>query len=118
MRFRPLQHQVYAAFLGLCFLASWTLKTSHALLVHYEHHAVPVCAAGHEHQATHLHDERYNPDDCSICAFVLAAPELPTLILLPLPPAPLALRSVTPASVAVCPAGRSSIFLRGPPALA
>ncbi|MFN0014352.1 MAG: hypothetical protein ACKVU2_07365 [Saprospiraceae bacterium] len=62
--------------LCFAFLASLTLKSGHALLLNHTHHAVPVCDAGHDNASAHLHDERYNPDDCSICAFLFAVPEL------------------------------------------
>lgn len=68
--------QIKAALLGMVFLASMTLKTGHLLLLHHEHHDVPVCEVGHDDSSVHLHDERYNPDDCATCAFLFAVPEL------------------------------------------
>ncbi|MBK8965515.1 MAG: hypothetical protein R3D58_21365 [Saprospiraceae bacterium] len=64
------------ALLGLFLLASMMLKTGHLLMLEHTHHHVPVCTDDHDKHATHLHDERFNPDACSICAFLFAIPEL------------------------------------------
>lgn len=70
------QTQIKTALLGLVLLASLMLKSGHQLLQHHEHPAKPVCEAEHTGNSTHLHDERYNPEHCSICAFLFATPEL------------------------------------------
>jgi len=62
--------------LALVFAAACSLKTVHSLLLHHAHADHPVCEAAYEHQGVHLHDERYSPDDCSLCAFVLSVPEM------------------------------------------
>jgi len=70
------QVQIKTTLLGIVLLASLMLKSGHQLLLHHEHPAKPVCEAAHAGKSTHLHDERYNPDTCSICAFLFATPEL------------------------------------------
>lgn len=70
------QSRINTALLALVFLMSLTLKTGHLLLLHHDHHDAPTCEVGHDSNTAHLHDERYNPDDCSICAFLFATPEL------------------------------------------
>lgn len=68
----------------LVFLAAWSLKTAHVLLLHHSDQAKhPVCEAAYEHHGTHLHDERWVNEDCSLCAFVVSVSEpfaLPVLI--------------------------------------
>ena len=54
----------------------WSLKVGHALLAHHEHAEHPVCEAATDHHGAHLHDERYAGEDCSLCAFVLAVPDV------------------------------------------
>ncbi|MBK6929609.1 MAG: hypothetical protein IPH12_01640 [Saprospirales bacterium] len=76
MNIRQAHFRLKAALLGLAFVAAWGLKTSHLLLLHHVHHTIPVCEAEHDENSAHLHDARYNPDDCSICAHLLAVPEL------------------------------------------
>lgn len=108
--------QLKTALLGLVFLASTMLKTGHLLLLHHDHHETPVCEIGHNDSGTHLHDERYNPDDCSICAFLFAVPELVSVHVSlkkqEMPSRGLAFASGT---LATSPA-LHAIRLRGPPA--
>lgn len=54
-------------------------KTAHALWPdgHGHHHARPVCDRGGHTKGLHLHDARFHPDDCSLCAFTLAKAEVP-----------------------------------------
>ncbi|MBL7797458.1 MAG: hypothetical protein JNJ90_13265 [Saprospiraceae bacterium] len=84
--------------MGLVLLASLMLKSGHHLLLHHDHGTKPACHTDHTGSSTHLHDERYNPDDCSICTFHFGASEpapIPVLLLkqqaytqaCPLPPA-------------------------------
>ena len=54
----------------------WSLKMGHALLAHHEHADRPNCQVSTDHKGTHLHDERYAGEDCSLCAFVLAIPDV------------------------------------------
>ncbi|MBK7936199.1 MAG: hypothetical protein IPJ82_03600 [Lewinellaceae bacterium] len=61
----------------LVFSATWSLKSIHEFFRH--HHDHPVCTAAFDGQTTHLHDERYIGDDCSLCAFVLFVPEVITI---------------------------------------
>lgn len=102
--------------MALIFAAFWSLKTAHVLFWHHAHHNAPVCEAAHDERASHLHDERYNPDDCSICAFICAIPEIqPVSVQLP------TLRVFTNALpvhllVSCTPADVSHTCLRGPPA--
>ncbi|MCC6280242.1 MAG: hypothetical protein IT262_06575 [Saprospiraceae bacterium] len=65
-----------ARLLVFVFVAMWSLKMGHALLAHHEHADRPTCEVATEHQGTHLHDERYAGEDCSLCAFVLAIPDV------------------------------------------
>ena len=45
-------------------------------MAHHEHADRPSCEVATNHQGTHLHDERYAGEDCSLCAFVLAIPDV------------------------------------------
>jgi hypothetical protein len=66
-----------ALFVGVSFLASWGLRTGHLLLHGEHHHALPCSARYDERNTYHLHDERYSADDCWVCAFWFATPDLP-----------------------------------------
>lgn len=106
-----------AGLLALVFVASWSLKTLHGLCMHHAHHGAPVCEAAHEGGNTqHLHDERYTPDDCSVCAFMFAVPEIVGMPLLP--GAPAEARTTLPAAPVepLLPVYANDIRLRGPPA--
>lgn len=99
----------------LAFAASWALKVAHHWCMHHTHREVPVCAAAHQGTAKHLHDERYNPDDCSICAFIFAVPELVT-VSVPLARTPVVLRRLLPAySLPFISTQPNTARLRGPP---
>jgi hypothetical protein len=65
-----------ARLLVFVFVAMWSLKMGHALLAHHEHADRPTCYVATDHDSTHLHDERYAGEDCSLCAFVLAVPDV------------------------------------------
>lgn len=93
------------------------LKTGHLLMLEHAHHHVPVCAAEHDQHATHLHDERFNPDSCSVCAFLLAVPDLAPLTTALNPPQPLAGRKPTGIVFPHLCASAQAIRLRGPPVL-
>lgn len=58
------------------FLAMWSVKMGHAFFAHHQHADRPVCEAAADHSTAHLHDERYAGEDCSLCAFVLAVPDV------------------------------------------
>ncbi len=78
------QVHIKTALLGFVLLASLMLKSGHHLLLHHDHGTKPACHTDHTGSSTHLHDERYNPDDCSICAFHFGASEpVPIPLLLP-----------------------------------
>ena len=68
----------------LLFTAFWSLKTAHVLMMHHhdasEH---PVCEVAHDPNSTHIHDERWANDDCTLCAFVVSASEPFSQISLP-----------------------------------
>lgn len=64
-------------FMGISFVASWGLRTGHLLLHCEHHHALPCSARYDESDTYHLHDERYSADDCWVCAFWFATPDLP-----------------------------------------
>lgn len=66
-----------ALFVGISFVASWGLRTGHLLLHSEHHHALPCSARYDESNTYHLHDERYSADDCWVCAFWFATPDLP-----------------------------------------
>lgn len=44
--------------------------------LHHEHVSTPVCDTRHEGKGIHLHDAGTHADDCSVCAFLFATPEL------------------------------------------
>ena len=58
-------------------MAMWSLKVSHGFLFHQHHAAThPVCEAGHDEHAAHIHDERWSVEACLLCAFVVGVPEV------------------------------------------
>jgi hypothetical protein len=59
------------------------LKTAHVLLLHHHDEEHPVCEASHDSNSAHIHDERWANEDCSLCAFVIAASEPFSLPFLP-----------------------------------
>ncbi len=63
----------------LLFLAFWSVKTGHVLLMHHHHADHPVCAAASDNSTAHLHDERYAAEDCTLCAFVPSVQEVFTI---------------------------------------
>ncbi|HOY07328.1 MAG TPA: hypothetical protein PLO67_18095 [Saprospiraceae bacterium] len=65
-----------AHLLLLVFLAMWSVKMGHAFFAHHQHADRPVCEAAADHSTAHVHDERYAGEDCSLCAFVLAVPDV------------------------------------------
>lgn len=84
MQFNYPYRQIGAWALTLIFATTCSLKSVHNLLLHdHDHDAHPVCEAAYSHDGLHLHDERYNPDDCSLCAFVLSVPELISMAAFP-----------------------------------
>lgn len=80
------------------------------------HHAIPVCESGHKTPASHLHDSRYNPDDCSVCAFLFAVTELVPVSTCIHPPKLQLVRSLPMASQTFTVLEHSTTLLRGPPA--
>lgn len=105
-----------ALLLALCFTTAWSLNSLHDLLLHHEH---PVCEAAYDGKSAHIHDERYEAHSCSLCALLMAAPELPSAYLLPAFDAPLP--DAAPACFYHAPARfgaeRDLTLRRGPPAL-
>ncbi|MBL7827500.1 MAG: hypothetical protein JNJ57_12765 [Saprospiraceae bacterium] len=76
MQLRTYLRSWSAGLLALVFVAFWLTKTMHVLVLHH-HHDHPVCtASSNDRSEHHFHDERYADDECSICAFVFAIPEL------------------------------------------
>ena len=67
----------------LIFLTMWSVKMGHAFFAHHRHTDRPVCEAALDHSTAHLHDERYAGEDCSLCAFVLAVPDVFSISALP-----------------------------------
>ncbi len=119
---KPLQFQqaftrFKAGFLTLIFLASWAVKVGHMIFQHHAHRSVPVCEAAHQGQTTHLHDARYQPDDCSICAFLFAIPELTPISALPAFAAATTHRCAPAPPAFLLAAAVDSVSSRGPPAL-
>lgn len=66
------------------FAAAWLLRVAHGYAAHAGHgHERPVCSAAHAgSDKIHLHDERYAANDCPVCAFWFAVPELPSITVL------------------------------------
>jgi hypothetical protein len=101
----------------MVFSLGWMLKTAHVLLAHtHDHGEHLVCALDYGQNATHIHDERFAPDDCSLCAFVLSDSEPPSLFdircsILP----PLPRRGVASLPTLLADRRPSHISLRGPP---
>ena len=109
--------QIKAGLLALLLGVSWSLRMGHALLMHHTHRDLPVCEAAQQGNATHLHDERYHPDDCSVCAFLFAIPDLVGVSFLLERPERIARRSL-PVFIPPCLTARTnSVQLRGPPVL-
>lgn len=79
MKKQAVHGRTHAGLLALVFAVSWSLKTVHTWCTHHAHREAPVCEAAHQGNTKHLHDERYHPDDCPLCAFIFSIPELPEL---------------------------------------
>ncbi len=78
--------RLQAVLLGLSFVLATGMKTGH-LLFHHEGHSALPCSARYEGaNALHLHDERYAAEDCWVCAFWFALPDLPLSPALQSPP--------------------------------
>ncbi|MBK9338936.1 MAG: hypothetical protein IPM98_21320 [Lewinellaceae bacterium] len=110
------QLRINTALLALVFLMSLTLKTGHLLLLHHDHQDIPTCEAGHDSHTAHLHDERYNPDDCSICAFLFATPELTAHLIRPEVPGRVFSQVLSSLDVSHHLSAPYATQLRGPPA--
>lgn len=67
------------------FTLSLGLRAAHGWLSHADEHVHEVCAADHNGPQKHIHDDRYKPDHCQLCAFFLSASVLPERIALCLP---------------------------------
>lgn len=106
---------IKAGLLALVFVASWSVKTIHGLCMHHEHHDVPVCEAAHEGNVQHLHDERYTPEDCSVCAFIFAVPEIVCVPVFSPLPVPAEKRETTTLPSPYRPVYGDAVRLRGPP---
>lgn len=96
----------------------WMLKMSHALASHHRHTDRPVCEAASDRSDTHLHDERYAGEDCSLCAFVLAVPDYISfsVLLTSASPAPDTAQTMLYESLRGKTAFDTTV-LRGPPAI-
>jgi len=106
-----------AGLLALVFVFSWSLKTAHTLFMHHAHHDVPVCEAAYDGSSSkHFHDERYHPDDCSVCAFIFAIPEIVSVPVLLQPPVLVAARAFIAPPTPFRPVEADAVRLRGPPA--
>lgn len=84
--FRSAMHVRVAGvlFMGV-FLLSFGLRSAHGWLSHADEHLHEVCDADHNGRQKHIHDDRYKPDHCQLCAFFLSASVLPERITLRLP---------------------------------
>lgn len=116
----PTFHKRTAQVLVLLFAAAWLLRTVHGFILHPGHtHDRLVCTAFYDGRPgkTHLHDKRYAVEDCPVCDFAFAIPELLSVTALLTPPAVLhdSVATILPASE------RSTLkdttFRRGPPVL-
>lgn len=73
-------------FLALLFTTVWSVSSLHDFFLHHDHEH-PVCEAAYEgSNGTHIHDDRYEANDCSLCAFVLSVPEVLSFLTLPTQP--------------------------------
>jgi len=98
-------------------MAGWSMGMVHRLFQHHEHSG-PECMVNYDHDATHLHDERYANEHCTLCAFVLSAPYMLSVSALAAKPA---LVTASKATFQLSPSCTNTIHdttrLRGPPAL-
>ena len=109
------QGRFKSGLLALIFIAEWALKLGLTLFFHHAHHDAPVCVAAHECIVAHVHDARYLPDDCSMCAFLFAIPELITVAVW-LEPTPAVTERITQAYLTpLLSPGGDSVNSRGPP---
>jgi len=75
-----------AMFLALLFTTVWSVSSLHDFFLHHEH---AVCEDAYDGKGAHIHDERYEASDCSLCAFVLSVPEVLSFLALPTQPSKL-----------------------------
>lgn len=59
----------------LLFCLSVAARATHHLFFHSAHEHEICSDVQPDFKTTHLHDERYHIDDCSVCAFIFSVPE-------------------------------------------
>ncbi len=109
-----------ALLLVLLFAAAWLLRTVHGVVLHHQHaHNRLACTAFHdEHPGkTHLHDMRYAVEDCPVCDFGFAVPELISITALLSSPAPRHDSVTVFFQEAEENSLKDTVFRRGPPCL-
>lgn len=105
------------ALLLALFCLSVAARVAHHLFFHAAHEHEICTDFQTDFKTTHLHDERYHLDDCSVCAFIFSVPEFVSMSALVFSYEKL------PDSVQVYeenegqPRNVDSLFLRGPPAV-
>jgi hypothetical protein len=72
--------RIGAFFLTLLFTTAWSANSLHDFFLHHEH---PVCEAAYDGKGVHIHDERYEAHECSLCALLLSAQGLVSILTLP-----------------------------------
>ncbi|MBC7775143.1 MAG: hypothetical protein H7246_06855 [Phycisphaerae bacterium] len=110
--------RVCAWALMLLFTAFWSLKTVHVLVLHHHNPSEhPVCELAHDQQGTHIHDERWASENCSLCAFVVSASDSFSLPVFPalLPKLPESESPVFYLAPAFSKKACDSTMRRGPP---
>ena len=115
MKIRQRQIHISAALLGFLFFASWMLKSGHFLLADHIHEDKPACDAEHTGKSKHLHDARYSNEDCAVCSFLLAVPELVSVSSSLHAPKPVANKNIQAPVVPFQSGAKDSVRLRGPP---
>lgn len=63
------------ALLSALFCLSVAARAAHHLFFHSAHEHEICSDFQPDFKTTHLHDERYHFDDCSVCAFIFSVPE-------------------------------------------
>ncbi len=96
-----------------CFSAG--LRVVHHLFLH-QHDDREICQDfQHDEKTTHLHDERYQPEKCEVCAFIFSIPEFVSISALVFRESKLADSLKIEAQKTCVPSEVDSIYLRGPP---
>jgi hypothetical protein len=72
--------QIWAFFLAGVLISGSGMGTLHTFIAHHDCHHAAICVIDTSRSETHVHDNRYAGDNCSLCDFLHIQWEMPTTI--------------------------------------